>query len=86
VLTFLLLVAAILIGCWVLKVIAAAIDVATDVPMGLTYPTLILLVLAVWWAVYGCSVVLFIASSRACLSASDATPVRVVAVAPVRAT
>lgn len=50
-LTFLLLVAAILIGCWVLKVIAAAIDVATDVPMGLTYPTLLLLVLAVWWAV-----------------------------------
>lgn len=50
-LTFLLLVAAILIGCWVLKVIAAAIDVATDVPMGLTYPALILLVLAVWWAV-----------------------------------
>jgi len=50
-LTLLLLVAAIVFGRWVLKVIAAAIDVATDVPMGLTYPTLILLVLAVWWAV-----------------------------------
>jgi hypothetical protein len=47
----LLVVAGILVGCWILKFFAALLDVVTGVPMGLTYVTLLLLVLAVWWAV-----------------------------------